>query len=72
MNVGGLLGYEPPSPKWVLDGIFEKGNKVLVVGSSKTRKSFFAIQLALCVSAGLPFVGIDVAAPRRVLLVSNQ
>ena len=72
VNVGGLLGYEPPPPKWILDGIFEKGNKVLVVGSSKTRKSFFAIQLALCVSAGLPFVGIDIATPRRVLLVNLE
>lgn len=63
---------EPPLPEYILDQVFEERSRVLLVGSSKTRKSFLALQLGVSLAAGLPFLGIAVALPRRVLLVNLE
>jgi hypothetical protein len=67
-----LLTCEPPPPDYVMAGLFELGDRVLLVAPSKCRKSFFALQLSACVAAGRPFLGLDVPTPRRVLLVSLE
>ena len=63
----------PPAP---LDAIvancFEAGDKVELVAPSKCRKSFWALDLALHVAAGMPFCGLAVPKPRRVLLVNLE
>ena len=67
-----LMEPEPPPPEYLLDGVFERRDKLLIVGPTKTRKSFLSMQLALCLSAGVPFVGIAVPTPSRVLLVDLE
>ena len=66
------LTSEPPPPDYVLSGIFEVGDRVLLVAPSKCRKSFFALQLAASVAVGVPFLGVDVPTPRRVLFVTLE
>ena len=39
----------------LVDGLFRKGRKGILTADAKAGKSFFAIELAICVSAGHPF-----------------
>lgn len=41
----------------LVDGLFRKGRKGILTADAKAGKSFFAIELAICVSAGHPFLG---------------
>jgi len=71
-NVAEWLGRTPPPPDYILDGVFETGSRVMLVGSSKTRKSFMAAQLAVCIATGQGFIGIRVPKPRRLLLANLE
>jgi RecA-family ATPase len=71
-DVAEWLGRTPPPPDYILDGVFETGSRVMLVGSSKTRKSFMAAQLAVCLATGQGFIGIRVPKPRRVLLANLE
>ena len=53
----------------VIKGLFDAGDRVAVVGQSKARKSFYALQMAVCISAGEPFLGYE--TERMVTLVYN-
>ena len=66
------LSQEPPQPEYILDQVFEEKSRVLLVGSSKTRKSFLSLQLGVALAAGMPFLGIAIPRPRRVLLVNLE
>lgn len=56
----------------VLGDLFDLGDKCWLIGSSKARKSFCALQLAISVATGRPFMAWQVAKPRRVLLVQLE
>lgn len=45
--------------RWLVDGLIATG-VTFVCGDPKCGKSFFALQLALCVSSGQPFLDMDV------------
>ena len=63
----------PPAPlDPIVANCFERGDKVELVAPSKCRKSFWALDLALHVAAGLPFCGLAIPKPRRVLLVNLE
>ena len=51
-----FMAAEPPPFDWIIDGVVAKGMKGDLLAKSKRWKSFFAMQLALCVSAGIPFL----------------
>ena len=72
VNAADWLECEPPPLDYVLEQVFERDSRVLLVGSSKTRKSFLALQLAVCVATGIKFVSFNVPKPRRVLLVNLE
>lgn len=46
---------EPDTP--LVHELIEQGEMVAVVGQSKAGKSFIALQLAVCIALGLPFLG---------------
>lgn len=50
-----LLDEPFPSMKWLVEGIIAPGT-ILLVGSPKAGKSWFAIELALSVSLGISFL----------------
>ena len=60
---------EPETP--VLDRVFDRGDRVAVVAQSKARKSFFALQLAICAATGTPFLGTRVT-PQKVLIFNGE
>jgi len=55
----------------LLEGFCDVGDKVAIIGASKVRKSFFCLQLALCLAVGVPFVGMA-ARKSRVLLANTE
>jgi hypothetical protein len=68
----GWLEVEPPPPAYILPDVIEQLARVLLVGSSKTKKSFAALQISVCCAAGLPFIGISPERAFRVLLVNLE
>lgn len=79
-----LLGIEPPMTlgQWeqqprkeadiIFEGLFETSDKVAIIGKSKQRKTFFALQLAIHAAAGLPFLGFDASKARRVIVAQFE
>jgi hypothetical protein len=63
---------EPPPLDPIIEDMFETTDKVALIGASKLRKSFFALQLALHLAAGMQFVGWMIPKRRKVLLVQLE
>lgn len=55
-------------PEKLVPGLFDVGDKVLIVGQSKSRKSFFTLQLAMCLAMGRKFLEFEAVEPKKVLL----
>jgi RecA-family ATPase len=66
------LATPPPAVDEIVEGLFETGDKVAIIGPSKMRKSFLTLQLALSVASGRDFLGWRVPKPRDVLLVQFE
>lgn len=56
----------------LIDGLFDRGDKVVIIGKSKTRKSFFALQLLLACVTSRPFLGFDIPKARKALLIQYE
>lgn len=67
-----LLQTEPGAPNPVFPSLFDVGDKVQLVGASKVGKTFFALQLCLCLSSGRPFIGFEPARRFKVLLLQGE
>ena len=61
-----------PPPAWILEGLFEAGDKVLLIAPSKTGKTWAALAVAEHLAAGRGFWGFRVARPLRVLYVNLE
>jgi hypothetical protein len=72
INACDWLKTEPPPVDPVLVNILDVGDKMAIIGASKTRKSFFTLQMAVCLAAGMDFLAWKVAKPRRVLVVQME
>ena len=63
---------------WVVEGLLatgtdcQRGFKGDLIAGSKGRKSFFAIQLGLCVAAGIDVCGYRVPKPRKVAYLNLE
>ena len=60
-----------PPPMPILVNTFNLGNKVMIVGSSKARKTFFTMQMAMSIAAGRTFLNWE-TRQRRVLLINLE
>lgn len=73
IDAGTWIDAEPPVGAPIVENLFEGGDKVLLVGSSKSRKSFFALQLALALASGKRhFLDWNIPAPCRVSLLNAE
>ena len=62
-----FLAKEMPRPGWIIPNFLGLRYQAALFGKSKSRKSFFAIQLGLCVACGKQFLGFPAPEkPRRV------
>ncbi len=55
----------------IIEGLCDAGDRVSIVGQSKARKSFFALQVALSIATGREFFGRKVTA-QKTLLVNGE
>ena len=60
-----FMAKEPPAWDWIITDVVAKGMKGDLNAKSKQMKSFFAMQLAMCVATGQPFLNMRVPQARR-------
>lgn len=72
VNAADYLRTEPDPPDPILEGVLDRGDKGVIIGSSKNRKTFFLDQLGLCLAAGIPFLRWSCPQPRRVILIQFE
>lgn len=59
------------APPYLVDRLLERGSEASLIGPSKSYKSLFADQLAVCVATGHPFFGRDCEEGLVVMLVGE-
>ena len=60
-----FMASEPPAWDWIITDVIAQGMKGDLNAKSKQWKSFYGMQLALCVSTGRPFLNMQVPRARR-------
>lgn len=58
--------------QWIWDGVLPKGGLSLVGAKSKVGKSTFAINLAMCVAQGVPFLNIPTMQGKVIYLALEE
>lgn len=66
------INTEPPEPDPVVANLFEIGDKFCVIGGPKTNKTWFLLQMALCICEGVDFLGLTISKPRRVVFLQLE
>lgn len=67
-----LLAMSPPPQKFVIDGMLPEPVAAAFVAPGSTGKSFFLMQLAACVTTGVPFMGQAIPKPGAVLMMGAE
>jgi hypothetical protein len=57
---------------WIVDGVIERGANGFFCADPKSGKSWAAIDLALSLAMGAPWMGFTVPRPMKVLVVSRE
>ena len=70
-NIYDIIDDLPPKAPEVINGILRKGHKMLIVGASKTGKSYLIIELCLAIASGGKWLEWD-CAQGRVLYVNLE
>lgn len=58
---GEMINDRPPLSPELISGLLRFGHKMIVSGASKSAKSFFLIELGICISEGRDFLGFHCA-----------
>ena len=66
------LEQEPPPIDDIFHGLMDRGDKVFVIGQSKNRKSFFMLQMGLCLASGKPFLNWRSNRRLKVLIIQFE
>lgn len=67
-----LIACDLPEPDQVVENLIDRGDKMLIVGHSKTKKTFLVTQLALSIATGSQFLGLQIPKARKVLLIQYE
>ncbi|MGX8719938.1 MAG: AAA family ATPase [Eubacteriales bacterium] len=70
-NIYDIIDDLPPKAPEVIKGILRKGHKMLIVGASKTGKSFLLMELCLAIASGEKWIGWE-CSKGRVLYVNLE
>ena len=60
-----------PDPEWLIHGFLTEGGTSLLTATHGSYKSFFALEMALCIACGFPFHGHEVKAGRVVYIAAE-
>ena len=72
LNASKWIEQETEEPNPIIESLFETGDKLAIIGTSKARKSFLTLQLCICVAAGKPFMGLQVSQKRKVIYIQFE
>jgi hypothetical protein len=72
INASSWLTTEPPIPDQIIENMIDVKDKMAIIGSSKQRKTFFLLQLLLCIVAGRRFLSWPIPRPRRVFHIQYE
>lgn len=67
-----LLEVVYPERQPIIENALDAGDKFSIIGCSKGRKTWFGLQLCLCLAAGRSFLQWNIPKPRKVLLVQFE
>ncbi len=68
---GEWVRQEITPPISIIPGCMDAGTKADIGGGSKLRKSWFTLQMAVCVAAGIDFLGFHLYGVKRKVLLFN-
>lgn len=71
-SVSDLIAAANQPDIWIIEGLVEEGDQVVLCGAPKAGKSLMASQLALAVASGGDFLGWKAPIARRVLYVNLE
>src|SRR5450830_842647 len=71
-SVGDLIAAANQPDIWILEGLVEEGDQVVLCGAPKAGKSLMASQIALAAASGGDFLGWKAPIARRVLYVNLE
>lgn len=74
LSLTAFMAVPRPRPSWLVDRIWAKRTVGFIAGAPKSYKSWLALDLALSVSTGTPFLGVYevIGGPGRVLYVQEE
>ena len=72
LNASKWIEQETEEPNPIIESLFETGDKLAIIGTSKARKSFLTLQLCICVAVGKPFMGLQVSQKRKVIYIQFE
>lgn len=72
VDAADYISEDLPPVEAILEGVFDVGDKVVVLAGPKMKKTYFKLLLALSLATGRPFLGIPVRAARRVLYANLE
>jgi len=68
-----FIGQEDPPYDWVIPGLLERGDRLILTGFEGLGKSMLTRQLAVCAAAGIhPFAWGEHYEPKRVLMIDCE
>jgi hypothetical protein len=67
-----ILPKDAPGVDWLMPGAIHRGAKGLIVAAPKAGKSMIALDLAVSLSSGLPWMGIEPQAKVKTGVVSRE
>ncbi|MDY4509120.1 MAG: AAA family ATPase [Candidatus Faecousia sp.] len=71
-NLADVWGYRPDLAPPLIEGVLRQGHKMLIAGPSKAGKSFSLIELTICISQGLQWMGSFQCGQGKVLYVNFE
>jgi len=73
LSLADFLAVERPELRYYLPGLLPEQGKLLLTATAKAGKTFWAINLALCLAGGYcRWLGFDLDTPARVLLLQPE
>ncbi|MBF0227525.1 MAG: AAA family ATPase [Desulfobacterales bacterium] len=66
-----LIG-KPPLIQWIVKDFLPQNIVGAIVATGSTGKSWFLLQLATCISAGIKFMGMETTEPSKVLYINGE
>lgn len=71
ISLGELLAVED-SYDWVIEGLFERGDRMIITGYEGLGKTTWIRQMAICMAAGINPVTLDFCEPQKILVVDVE